>query len=148
MKADTILVPVDFSEYQQTVLDLAMSLARASNAKLVIVHVADPARTYGESSVYAGVADPQREVMEEKLREVRPPSPEVAFEHRYLRGAPADAIVDCAKELNADLIVMRTHGRTGVSRVLMGSVAEAVNREAPCPVMTINTRTQEMEVDQ
>lgn len=148
MKADTILVPVDFSEYQETVLGLATSLTRASNAKLVIVHVADPARTYGESSVYAGVADPQREVMEERLRKVRPASPEVAFEHRYLRGAPANAIVDCAKELNADLIVMRTHGRRGISRVLMGSVAEAVNREAPCPVMTINTRTQEPEADQ
>jgi universal stress protein A len=143
MKADTIVVPIDFSEYQQPVLDLATSLARASDARLVIVHVADPARTYGESSVYAEVAEPQRELMAGKLRQVRPHSPDVDFEHRYLTGTPADAIVDCAKELNADYVVMGTHGRTGISRVLMGSVAEAVVREAPCPVMTIKTRTQE-----
>jgi nucleotide-binding universal stress UspA family protein len=102
MKADTILVPVDFSEYQETVLDLATSLARACGAKLVIVYVADPARTYGESTVYSGIADPQREVMEKMLHEVRPPSPDVPYAHRYLTGVPADAIVDCAKELNAD----------------------------------------------
>jgi universal stress protein A len=143
MKADTILVPVDFSEYQGTVLDLATSLASACEARLVIVYAADPARTYGESTVFSGVSDPQREVMEEMLREVRPSSSGVPYAHRYLTGVPADAIVDCAKELNADYIVMGTHGRTGISRVLMGSVAEAVVRAAPCPVITVKTHTHE-----
>lgn len=67
MKADKILVPVDFSEYQETVLDLATSLASACGARLVIVYAADPARTYGESTVFSGVSDPQREVMEKML---------------------------------------------------------------------------------
>jgi universal stress protein A len=147
MKADTILVPVDFSEYQETVLDLAASLASTCKAKLVIVYVADPARTYGETTVYSGIADPQREVMEKMLHEVRPPSPDVPYTHRYRTGVPADAIVDCAKEVKADMIVMGTHGRTGFSRVLMGSVAEAVVRSAPCPVITVKMRPQETEAD-
>ncbi len=147
MKADTILVAIDFSEYQETVLGLATSLASACGARLVIVYAADPALTYGESTVFSGESDPQREVMEKMLLDVRPTLPNVRYTHRYLTGVPAEAIVESAKEEKADFIVMGTHGRTGISRVLMGSVAEAVVRTAPCPVITVKTGKQQMQAD-
>jgi nucleotide-binding universal stress UspA family protein len=74
---------------------------------------------------------------------VVPPSDDIDHEHRSLKGSPAEAIVDCAKEVGADFIVMGTHGRTGLARVLMGSVAEAVVRQAPCPVVTVKEHADE-----
>lgn len=147
MKADTILVAIDFSEYQETVLGLATSLASACGARLVIVYAADPALTYGESTVFSGESDPQREVMEKMLLDVRPTLPNVRYTHHYLTGVPAEAIVECAGEVKADFIVIGTHGRTGISRVLMGSVAEAVVRTAPCPVITVKTGKQQTQAD-
>ena len=137
MQANTILVPVDFSSAQDKALALATSLARDCKAELVIVHVTEPAKAYMAGAAYYGVPDPQNEDLAKMLQEVVPPAPEVEYEQRSLSGAPADAIVECANEIGADLIVMGTHGRTGLSRVLMGSVAEVVVRRAPCPVVTV-----------
>lgn len=71
------------------------------------------------------------------LEQVKPTDPTVPYVHRLVMGNPADEIVRLAEEENADLIVMATHGRTGIGRVLMGSVAEAVVRRAKCPVFTL-----------
>ena len=70
------------------------------------------------------------------LEAVVPTDPTVPYEHRLITGDPATAIARLAEEEQADLIVMGTHGRTGLTRLLMGSVAEAVVRRAPCPVLT------------
>ena len=79
------------------------------------------------------------------LKEVVPTDPQVACEHRLLTGDPAVAIARLAEEEHADLIVMGTHGRTGLTRLLMGSVAEAVVRRAPCPVLTYKQTTHAAE---
>jgi nucleotide-binding universal stress UspA family protein len=75
----------------------------------------------------------------QRLDQVLPTLPEVPCRHALIMGHPADAIVQYAqnKDHGIDLIAMGTHGRTGLSRLLMGSVAEAVVRRAPCPVLTI-----------
>jgi nucleotide-binding universal stress UspA family protein len=71
------------------------------------------------------------------LTAIRPQEPSVPYEHRLISGTPADAIVSLAKEVGAELIVMSSHGRTGLSRVVLGSVAEVVVRKAPCPVLIL-----------
>src|SRR5262245_54736671 len=136
MNLHKILVPVDFSHTDELVMRLASTLARDTGAGLLIVHVEEPPLAYGGCEMYYGIPDPAKPDLHEMLERVKPADPQLAFEHRMVIGEPAAAIVELAKEENADLIVMGTHGRTGLSRVLMGSTAEAVVRRAPCPVLT------------
>jgi len=143
VNVQTIVVPVDFSMGQERTLHLATSLARDHGAKLIIVHVEEPALAYAAGGAYYGVPEPQHDDLVKMLHEIVPPSTDVAYEHRSLRGVPADTIVEFAEEVNANFIVMGTHGRTGLSRVLMGSVAEAVVRHARCPVVTVNEAATE-----
>jgi len=70
------------------------------------------------------------------LQDVKPSDPAVPFEHRLMMGDPAGEVVRIAEEESAEMIVMGTHGRTGLTRMLMGSVAEAIVRRSPCPVLT------------
>jgi nucleotide-binding universal stress UspA family protein len=67
----------------------------------------------------------------------------IGYEHRLILGSPASAIVHLAERENVDMIVMPTHGRTGLLRLLMGSVAEEVVRKAKCPVLTVKATAQE-----
>ena len=69
------------------------------------------------------------------LHDVKPTDPSIPVEYRLLTGEPADAVVRSAEEDDVDLIVLGSHGRTGLSRLLMGSVAEAIVRKAHCPVL-------------
>ena len=83
-----------------------------------------------------------REKILRTLKEVIPTDTRVSFEHRLIAGVPGPAIVELAQQENVDLIVMATHGRTGLTRTLMGSVAEEVVRKAKCPVLTIKPAAQ------
>ena len=76
------------------------------------------------------------------LEAVVPTDPSVPYEHHLTLGSPAEDIVRIADETGADMIVIGTHGRTGLMRVLMGSVAEAVMRHANCPVLTLKQSTK------
>jgi nucleotide-binding universal stress UspA family protein len=88
-----------------------------------------------------GILVPEPEAKEaevlQKLQSVRPADPAIVVEHRLCCGDAAWEIIELARALKSDLIVMGTHGRTGVGRLLMGSVAEAVLRRAHCPVLTL-----------
>jgi nucleotide-binding universal stress UspA family protein len=137
MNAHKILFPTDFSVLAKTALEMATSLAKQRGAKLMIVHVEEPPIAYGGGELYYGVAEPDRQELKKMLSEVLPTDPAVGYEHRLLIGAPASAIVQLAESENADMIVMPTHGRTGLMRLLMGSVAEEVVRKAQCPVLTV-----------
>jgi nucleotide-binding universal stress UspA family protein len=137
MNAHKILFPTDFSTKGQAALDMATSLARDRGAKLLIVHVEEPPVAYGGGELYYGVQEPDRKELQRMLSEVVPLDASVGYEHRLLMGSPASAIVHLAEKENVDMIVMPTHGRTGLLRLLMGSVAEEVVREAKCPVLTI-----------
>jgi nucleotide-binding universal stress UspA family protein len=137
MNAKKILVPTDFSVAGETALDYATSLARDTGATLFIVHVEEPPVAYGAGEFYALPPVPDADELRAMLTGVVPSDRSVRYEHRLLLGDPAGEIVQLAADEKMDLIVMGTHGRTGLRRLLMGSVAEAVVRRAACPVLTI-----------
>jgi nucleotide-binding universal stress UspA family protein len=143
MHADKILFPTDFSTASEDALRWATSLARDSGATLSIVHVEEPPMAYGGGEMYIALDDDETKgELRRMLGNVVPTDHNVPFEHRLLVGEPATAIVEDAEKEGADLIVMGTHGRTGLSRLLMGSVAEAVVRRAKCPVLTVKHPAQ------
>ena len=137
MKPRRILVPIDFSAGSDAALEMAISLARDSGGSLVLVHVEIiPLSAAGGEYLYA-MPEPPTEELLAKLDAVAVPDSHVPVERRLLAGDPADAIVRLAQTEDVDMIVMGTHGRRGLSRLLMGSVAETVVRAAPCPVLTV-----------
>jgi nucleotide-binding universal stress UspA family protein len=136
MDIKTIMFPTDFSHTGDAALAFATALARDSGAKLLIVHVEEPPVAYGGGEMYYGVPEPATEDLLRMLHEIKPSDSAVPYEHRLVKGEPAAAIARLAKSENVDLIVLGTHGRTGLTRLLMGSVAEAVVRRAVCPVLT------------
>jgi nucleotide-binding universal stress UspA family protein len=137
MKTPIILCPVDFSTLGKAAVQTATSLARDRGAKLLIVHVQEPFYEYGNGEFYYGLVDPDRAELEKMLNAIVPSDPAVAYEHRLIVGNPSEAVLELADQEQVEMIVIATHGRTGVSRLLMGSVAEAIVRKAKCPVLTI-----------
>lgn len=137
----TILHPTDFSEESEDAFHFACSLARDFGAKLVVLYV----MPFGTVQVVAfsqlGSLDESSNIREsfmKELKKIRSPDGSVAVEHRMEDGDEAKGILRVAHEIDADLIVMATHGRSGLARALMGSVAEYVVRRAECPVLTMS----------
>ena len=137
MNIKKILYSTDFSPTSNAALPLATSLARENGAVLLIVHVEEPAPAYGGGELYYAPVGPSNDELREMLQQVLPPDSQVPCEHHLITGTPARALARFAKDNDVDLIVMGTHGRRALSHVLMGSVAEAVVRRAPCPVLTL-----------
>jgi nucleotide-binding universal stress UspA family protein len=133
--AKTIVFPTDFSTASDAALEHAATLAKSMGATLLIVHVEEPPLAYGGGELYYGIPEPDSERILKMLEDVKPKDPSVPFTHRLSMGDPAGEIVRIATDEGAELIVLGTHGRTGVTRLLMGSVAEVVVRRAPCPVL-------------
>lgn len=135
-RIQTILMPTDFSEPSEQALDLAFALTRDCQAHLVVLHVAlpSPLLPYGEYEKSLQQHSDSRRQLEEKLRQCQ--KPDCNAEFRLVEGDAADEIIRVAQEIHCDLIVMGTHGRTGLRHLLMGSV-EKVLRRASCPVLTV-----------
>jgi nucleotide-binding universal stress UspA family protein len=133
----TILHPTDFSEQSRYALALARTLARGCGARLILLHVGAPWAVVGHADLIP-VLTANQEELKEQLRRLTPDA-DFRVEHRFERGDPASEILRVAQETHADLIVMGTHGRTGMGRLLMGSVAEQVLRQAACPVVMVKT---------
>ncbi len=133
-----ILVPVDFSMHSAEAIRYAADIAHSRGASLDILHVEEPS-TYAISESYATSTQPEVNVETELAaaeNEARTAGA-VRIETERVAGFPASAIVARAREGQYDLIVMGTHGRTGVEHALMGSVAEEVVRTAPCAVLVV-----------
>jgi nucleotide-binding universal stress UspA family protein len=137
MKAEKILFPTDFSSSSGEVLRYATVLARDTGAELIIAHVHEPATAYGTGDVVVDTGESSDEALAAQLNSVAPTDPQVSHRHRLLYGDPIGQIVRLAEEEDVDMIVMGTHGRTGLTRLVMGSVAEAVVRRAGCPVLIV-----------
>ena len=135
MARKVILVPTDFSTASDAAVPHAEALARQSSAELLILHVEEPPLAYGSGELYYGLPEPNAELIQKMLDAVQPSDPAVPCRHRLVMGDPAAEILRIAAAEGAEMIVMGTHGRTGLFRALMGSVAEAVVRRAPCPVL-------------
>jgi nucleotide-binding universal stress UspA family protein len=144
MAQKTILVPTDFSHASDAVLPHAEALAKQSGARLLIVHVEEPPLAYGGGELYYGLPEPSSERILKMLEDVKPSDPKVPFAHRLTMGDPAGEIVRIATEEQAEMIVLGTHGRTGMTRLLMGSVAESIVRRAPCPVLVYRETAQKL----
>lgn len=131
----TILHPTDFSSHANQAFALACSLARASGSRLLVLHVM-PVPLVQAKRGY-------REEMGAALRLRRVETDRPAVEHRLEEGEAASAVLRVAAEVSAELVVMGTLGRTGLERLLMGSVAEEVVRNAHCPVVTVRASPRE-----
>lgn len=142
-----ILIPVDFSPSSLAALDYAVELAGRIGASWELLHVWEPPPVYGPDGFVGGAAaayvaledQSRREAgkrMEELVERLRL-SGHTAIKARIERGVPPFVILDVVKSSNFDLVVMGTHGRTGISRLLAGSVAEKVVRLCPVPVLTV-----------
>ena len=137
MNVKSILCPVDFSPSSDAAISYASSLAKEYDAELHLVHVYEESFAYvdgGFASAPVPLADPESE--KERLEAIEPRK-DIKSRREFIVGHASDELVKYAEDHNIDLVVMGTHGRTGLSRLLMGSVAEAVVRKAPCPVLTI-----------
>jgi nucleotide-binding universal stress UspA family protein len=142
MNIQAILLPTDFSSYNEAAMRLASALAAETGAVLHIAHVDemhDLNAAMAESGypylLPAEIED--RAEIRERLERVVPAAAAVQYRHHYLRGTPVAEIVDFARREKIDLIVMASHGRTGLLRLLMGSIAEGVMRKAACPVLIV-----------
>jgi nucleotide-binding universal stress UspA family protein len=136
LKIRSILYATDFSPEAEGALPMALSLARDHGARLIVLHVYPPPAFHGEV-VARRQPNGYEEQLWTELRRIQSPDAKVHVEHRLAEGDAAAEILRVAREGDCDLIVMGTHGRTGVRRVLMGSVAEQVVRAAQCPVITV-----------
>ena len=141
-----IFCPIDFSPGSREAFAKAVELARESNALLVLAHVSETAGWQAITGfplapevVHKVAATEEAELAKWKSRALELGVKEVAI--RVLAGTPWDQILTAVGSDRAiDLIVMGTHGRTGLQHVLLGSVAERVVRQAPCPVLVVRMR--------
>lgn len=152
VKIDRIVCPVDFSESSDYALQHAVEFARMFEAQLVVLHVVEA--PFLPSYAMAGVPDlslPLEQIQEGArsglqaiVEECRKKYEDV--EQELVTGTAFLEIISYAKEQEVDLIVLGTHGRTGLSHIIIGSVAEKVVRKSPCPVLTIRHPEKEFEM--
>jgi nucleotide-binding universal stress UspA family protein len=138
----TILVPVDFTDYSNRAADYAAMLAKQFRATLILVHAIEPF-TYSMTDTvlvtdhYTALKVIAQRLIDALRRKVGKKG--VKVKTLVLRGTPYVTIVEHARKNRANLIVMGTHGRTGLEHLVLGSVAERVVRLAPCPVLTVRS---------
>lgn len=146
MSFNKILVAIDFSPESREALRVAATMAAGSQAELLLLHVWEGTTyTFSPNFAIPGnvvddlVAEAEHGLADWKHRAVEIGAPRVASQ--VVSGVAWDRIVETAKaDPSYDLIVIGTHGRTGLSHVVMGSVAEKVVRHAPCPVLVVRVR--------
>ena len=143
-----ILVPTDFSETSEAALRYGIALTRRFVARIYLLNVPDHPGKAAEAEYPIGIFETMQNAAYDRLRqlltaqELRELQPECAMRI----GQPADEIVRYGHHHSIDLIVMGTHGREGVMRAVLGSVAETVVRRAPCPVLTVHHPEREFVV--
>ncbi len=132
-----IILATDFSDISKDASSDALLLARTYQAELIVLHVFDPSAWNAPSSYY--FIEKTRQRGKDTLLELAK-SFDLEVETIFTEGDPGHEIVRVAEELNADLIVLGTHGYSGWKRFTIGSVAELVVRHAPCAVLTIRPK--------
>jgi nucleotide-binding universal stress UspA family protein len=141
LNIQTILHPTDFSAHSAHAFRMACALARDYHTCLIVLHVWQPSVLIPQEPITPVLVDEEAEKrdLEEQLRKIEPPDSGVPVQHRLVKGDPGEEILRTAAEEPCDLIVMGTHGRRALRRLLMGSVAEQVVRRAPCLVLTLKS---------
>jgi nucleotide-binding universal stress UspA family protein len=141
LPARTIVHPTDLSAHSESAFRVACTLAHDYESQLIVLHVlyaVPPSRSDGgDGQGRSAWPKDHRSSLWEKLIRLRSSYPGVRIERRLIEGSIAEEILRTSEEYSCDLIVMGTHGRMGLDRMLMGSVAEEVLRRARCPVLTV-----------
>jgi universal stress protein A len=143
MSGKKILFATDYSEASEHAFQHATWLTQCTQAQLCIVHVSEREQ-YPVGELFDEEPEPNQKELE-RLQSILPEDSSISCEHRLLYGEagsaeitkPFKVIVDFAKKENVDMIVLGTHGRSGVGHFLIGSVAESVVGHAHCPVVTV-----------
>lgn len=142
MAQKLLLYATDYSDASHDALEVAAIVARQWEAKLLITHVSEHEQ-YPVGEQFDEEPEPNPEEVA-RLERVVPPDPSVPHEHRLVYGPPTsanlhpgDEIIKLAEEMDAAAIVIGTHGRSGLSRLLAGSVAESIIHRAPCRVIAV-----------
>lgn len=151
IKLKRVLLSTDFSESAAKALPYAVSLAQEYAAELHIVHVVEDSLYYAQfvydgapfdpTVLIEGLVEDRKKKLSEVLKNV--PSGVKAQTH-LRRGVVATEIIAAAKDIDADVLVIATHGRTGFRHLIFGSVAERVVRECPCPVLSVREKAHGM----
>lgn len=138
-----ILVPIDFSDYSKSALKYAINFAQQFSSEMILVYVVEPIVyppdfSMGQIAIPAVNSDWDKRAREEldKLAKDEVPK-DLKVKTMVKTGKPFVEIIESAKEEDVDLIIIATHGHTGVEHILFGSTAEKVVRKAPCPVLTL-----------
>ncbi len=139
-----ILCPIDHSDCSKEALKYAVSFAMKDEAELCLLHVID-IRTFDENLDVMTRQVPDDETMKQlktKLLECVPEEirNDMKIEATVIQGIPFAEIIGFARKKNVDMIVIGTHGRTGLAHIMLGSVSEKVVRKAPCPVLTVRQK--------
>jgi nucleotide-binding universal stress UspA family protein len=141
-----ILCPIDFSDGAQEAMRIATQLAKETSAELVLIHVWQPPFSYApEAALSPDLSEVVHQNAEQNLAKKRAEAEALCGARVgaiLLMGTPWDRIVETTKkDQSFDLLVIGTHGRTGLKRVLLGSVSEQVVRHASCPVLVVRDRS-------
>jgi nucleotide-binding universal stress UspA family protein len=147
IKLSRIVCPTDFSPTSSQAVDYAGTLASSFGAELILMHAIPnmdyPLRSFGMSSSIDHIQDELQtramESLEARSEKLKEGTPNVSVRLLVRNGEAHDATLACAEEESAEMIVMGTHGHTGITHALLGSSAEKVVRLASCPVLTVRT---------
>jgi nucleotide-binding universal stress UspA family protein len=139
---ERILFPTDFSSFSNHALRHALALTRRFKARLKVVHVIPQVLPTGDADYFGApwlITPEARQHVDEEMRRFLAPAREARIDYQteICEGDPWREIVALAGEMAADLVVMGTHGRSGIEHLLLGSVAEKLIRRLPCPVLTV-----------
>lgn len=146
-----ILCPVDFSEFTDEILEYALDIAKKYNAELHLIHIIPNLNYF---TPYESFFTPENLVVVEKnmetevnkdfddlMKKINVPAKKI-----IKNGTAFVEIIDYVRKESIDLIIMGTHGRTGLEHILIGSVAERVVRKAPCPVLTVRPKSRQFKI--
>ncbi len=132
-----VLCPVDFGPNTAMTIEMARQIVEEGGGTLILFHVVPmPIEAMGQPLLVEPLSGAEQDA-KARLNKLAAEMLKVPYEIAVLTGQPAEAILDAAVEQHADLIVMATHGRTGLGHFFLGSVAERVLREAPVPTLTV-----------
>ncbi len=142
-----ILVPTDFSEHSNFALRYAMSVAREFNSRITLLHVIEPATVAGgafcpAAANYDMISLSAEQAIARTWEHEKAAQP-LPWRSMVREGIPYHMIIQTAKAEKSDLIIIATHGRTGLAHIFMGSTTEKVIRRAPCPVLVVRLRPRE-----
>ena len=143
----TILVPVDFSDCSSRAFGYGIRLARAFDSRIILLHVFDSRIIENVFHTHQMDEEDVRKEMATRASKAfaalsaRPEAEGLEMENLQRAGIPAREIIDAAKTVDADLIVIGAHGATGLQGILYGTTAEGVVRTAPCPVLSVGDRS-------